>query len=232
MSSSSTPFSGVDGDIRSQKQFLRKSTRALLKALSNEEIAEQSAAVWDRLHALPEYQAARSIGLFLSMPAGEIHTAPALSWAIQQGKDIYIPQVGTNFEFADMELIQIDTSSSNTDDPIFAAWPRNKWDIPEPPKGVILKAAQPGDIDVLIVPGLAFDRQGNRLGQGKGYYDRFMARMCRDPTQKAPSLIAVGLQCQLVEPGGSHALSAIPVHEHDFSVDWVLLPNETIRIQK
>jgi 5-formyltetrahydrofolate cyclo-ligase len=230
--SSAANSSEADGDIRYQKQLLRKSTRALLKEVSNEDIARQSAAVWDRLHALPLYQAARSIGLFLSMPAGEIHTTPALAWAIQQDKDIYIPQVGSNFELADMELIQIDTLSSSGDEPIYAKWPRNKWGIPEPPQDVILKAAQPGDIDLLIVPGLAFDRQGNRLGQGKGYYDRFMARMCRDPLQKAPALIAVGLQCQLVEPSGSHTLSSIPVHEHDFAVDWVLLPNETIQVQK
>jgi 5-formyltetrahydrofolate cyclo-ligase len=222
---------GADGDIRSQKQMLRKSTRALLQALTTDEIAQQSAAVWERLHALPIYPAARSIGVFLSMPAGEIHTAPALSWAIQQGKDIYIPQVGANFELAEMELIQIDTSSDQ-DAPIYAKWPRNKWGIPEPPPDVILNAAQPGDIDVLIVPGLAFDRQGRRLGQGKGYYDRFLARMCGDPTRKAPALIAVGLQCQLVEPGGPQALSAIPVHEHDLAVDWVLLPNETIQVPK
>ena len=230
--STTNASSSAEADIRSQKHLLRKSIRARLQALSSEEIAQQSQAVWDRLHALPMVRSARSMGLFLSMPAGEIHTAPALAWAIQQGKDIYIPQVGPNFEMPDMQLIQIQTSNveETGDAPIYTNWPRNKWGIPEPPPDVILQSAQPGDIDVVIVPGLAFDRQGHRLGQGKGYYDRFLTRMCGDPNAKAPTLIAVGLQCQLVEPEAGESISAIPVHSHDVSMHWVILPNETIQL--
>jgi 5-formyltetrahydrofolate cyclo-ligase len=225
-------------DVRSQKQVLRKSIRAQLKTLSIEEIEQQSVAVWDRLHDMEVYRSAKSIGLFLSMPAGEINTSKALEFAIQNGKDIYIPQVGANFELADMELIQIQTSSSTPghfeNQPIHYNWPRNKWGIPEPPNELILKAAVPGDIDLLIVPGLAFDRNGNRLGQGKGYYDRFIARMFGDPKQKPPTLIAVGLPCQLIDKDDNKSVAptTIPVHEHDFPVDWVLLPNESIQTKK
>jgi len=90
-----------------------------------------------------------------------------------------------------------------------------------------LVVAQPGDIDVLVVPGLAFDELGDRLGQGKGYYDRFIARMFADEkNKKVPLLVAVGLNCQLVEDG------MIPTHEHDHPVDWILLPDSAIQVKK
>ena len=63
----------------------------------------------------------------------------------------------------------------------YDGWPRNRWGIPEPPVSDDAAdddaVAKPGDIDLLVVPGLAFDAAGRRLGQGKGYYDRFIARM-------------------------------------------------------
>jgi 5-formyltetrahydrofolate cyclo-ligase len=213
--------------IRSQKQALRREIRGMLKLLTRDDIELQSAAVWERLHALPTYQNARSVGLFLSMPSGEIDTDPAIAHAVQERKEIYVPLVGANFELPDMQLIKVDYEARSTEDTLFHyTWPKNKWDIPEPPSSMTLQAAQPGDIDVLIVPGLAFDRAGNRLGQGKGYYDRFLSRMFADPTKKKPVLVAVGMDCQLL-----HEPARIPVHEHDFAVEWILVPNETIEIR-
>lgn len=214
-------------EVRSQKQALRKDIRAKLKSLPRSEIEHQSIAVWNRLKDLAAYRNAKSIGLFLSMPAGEINTDPALQHAVTNGKEIYVPQVGANFELADMELVKVQTASSNEHELFHHSWPKNKWGIPEPPADMLLNTAEPGDIDVLIVPGLAFDRCGNRLGQGKGYYDRFIERMFADATKKPPVLIAVGLECQVVDD-----FVKIPVHEHDFPVQWVLLPNETIQVEK
>ena len=239
-------------NVRLQKQILRKEIRTKLKALSQEEIQQQSRAVWDRLHAMKMYQDAKSIGLFLSMPTGEIDTSWAVQHAIQSRKDIYIPQVGQNFEKPDMDLIQIQTAPPDpsaiiTDVPIYHHWPKNKWNIPEPPTNVILKTAQPGDIDLLILPGLAFDPSGNRLGQGKGYYDRFLARMCGNDkngtsgASSSPILVAVALSCQFIGSGNDHVTNdttstpqrrSIPVHEHDFPVDWIILPNQSIEITK
>jgi 5-formyltetrahydrofolate cyclo-ligase len=214
--------------IRKEKQLLRKEIRAALKSLSPDEIQMQSHAVWNRLHALPEYKNAQSIGFFLSMPTAEIDTDLAMQQAVLDGKDIYVPCVGKDFEKADMELIRVKTKneSQQEDGKLFhQSWPRNKWDIPEPPPEAILGIAQPGDIDLLVIPGLAFCKGGSRLGQGKGYYDRFIARMVAN-TDKPPVLVAVGLSCQLVEE------SKIPMHEHDHPVQFVIVPDETIQVEK
>ena len=222
-----------DRGVLATKQALRKQIRARLKELSPDDIQTQSKAVWQRLKEIPEYQQAQSIGLFLSMPKGEIDTDPAIIHAMSTSKTIYVPQVGTNFEKADMAMRQVilDQVESHdfSDDALLLfhqQWPRNKWGIPEPPDQMPIVHAQPGDMDVLVVPGLAFDSAGNRLGQGKGYYDRFLARMLADPEKKRPLIVGVGLSCQLVDNG------IVPVNEHDFPVDWILMPEAAIQVQR
>lgn len=211
-------YSSMDDDVRSLKQSLRKDMRGKLKAYTDSRLANESQLVWDRLHALPLYQEAKSIGLFLSMPSGEIRTDPAIAHACHLGKTLYVPRVGQDFEKADMDLIQVVIESDpskggDKDDLVHHSWPKNRWNIPEPPDD--WPVATPGDIDLLIVPGLAFDRKGNRLGQGKGYYDRFIARM------KPKALVAVGLSCQLID-------TIIPTNEHDAPIATVVVPHHTI----
>ena len=179
--------------LRQQKQSFRKQIRSRIKSTypptENERLRTKSDQVFSRLFALPEYQSARTVGFFLSMPTGEIQTRSAIEQIIKDGKVLYVPRVGLDFEKCEMDLIRCETtaptsSSSLSDSTLFYdTWPRNKWGIPEPPiirdttnsnnNGI----AKPGDIDLLIVPGLAFDTHGHRLGQGKGYYDRFIAKM-------------------------------------------------------
>lgn len=208
-----------EADVRARKQLLRKAVRAKLKALTDDELQTQSERVWQRLFAMEEYQTAKSIGLFLSMPKGEIRTEMAIADASKAGKAIYVPEVGKNFEQADMDLLKVPIHA-NSEELFYHHWPRNKWGIPEPPPNLELPAAAPGDIDLIIVPGLAFDHQGDRLGQGKGYYDRFIARMCAGA--HAPRLIAVGLECQLVD-------EHIPTNDYDRRMDMVLLPHLVIK---
>jgi 5-formyltetrahydrofolate cyclo-ligase len=213
-------------DILARKKSLRKEIRAAIKKdLNPDSIKAQSEKVWKKVFELPVYQSARSIGLFLSMPTGEINTDAILKDAMKKGKEVYVPQVGKNFEKCDMELLKVILDSERSGNEIAGEkifhekWPKNKWKIPEPPEDMPIITAEPGDIDLLIVPGLGFDRTRSRIGQGKGYYDRFIARMI---TQETPiSLVAVGLTPQLVE-------ISIPVADYDRKMDMVVLPDEVI----
>ena len=122
---------------------------------------------------------------------------------------------------------------------------RNKWGIPEPPP-TYANAAMPGDIDILVVPGCAFDKVGRRLGHGKGYYDRFISSM-RDGNnthineggagwKKKLLLVGVCLEEQYLQKvpcGLDLGLSdrgIIPVSDHDYGMDVVLTPSKTIII--
>lgn len=208
---------GSSNDTVAQKKVFRKKIRASIKELTVEETQTQSQQVWDKVFELPVYRSAQRIGLFLSMPEGEINTDPIIENAIKSGKTVYVPQVGTNFEKCDMELLKV---LLDTPDPFFhKSWPKNKWQIPEPPADMPTIPAKAGDLDLLIVPGLGFDSKANRLGQGKGYYDRFIARMTLNNT-KLP-LVAVALEAQFVDED-------IPVEDYDRQMDMVVLPSRII----
>eukprot|EP00536_Pseudo-nitzschia_multiseries_P003941 jgi/Psemu1/284746/fgenesh1_pg.63_\ len=223
-STASTGNAKQPDDVRKKKQDLRKKLRAAMKELTVEDIDEQSKSVWTRVFELPVYRSAKTVGLFLSMPTSEINTDLILQHCVQNKKDIYVPEVGKNFELCDMELRKVilgDAESGDTIEGMFhKTWPKNKWKIPEPPADMPNITAQPGDIDLMIVPGLGFDRTRNRLGQGKGYYDRFLAKMTKDG-QNLP-LVAVALKPQLVED------TQIPVACYDKQMDMVVLPDEVI----
>jgi len=218
MASDDTPDKA---SVRKQKQELRHEIRTKLRAMTKEQIKEESQKVWDKLFQLQPYQAAKSIGLFLSMPSGEIDTDPVLLDALQKGKQIYVPQVGRDFEQYDMDMIRVVVTAEDDNKMFHHSWPRNKWGIPEPPPSMKLEIAKPGELDLIVVPGVAFDYHGNRLGQGKGYYDRFIARMTRDAELPEPVLIAVGLDCQLIDRD-------IPMDHHDKEMDMILTPSQPI----
>ena len=86
---------------------------------------------------------------------------------------------------------------------------RGKFNIPEP-------QTEPytGNIDLILIPGVAFDRKCNRLGRGGGYYDRFLAH------RKYSQLIGVGYDFQLVDQ--------VPAERHDMRLQGVIVPSETI----
>ena len=198
------------------------------------------------------------------MPAGEIQTREAIERIVSaDGKRLFVPRVGLDFERCDMDLIRCDTTSATDDDDdgrdrdgtlFYDIWPRNKWEIPEPPVSDNEEnVARPGDIDLLITPGLAFDTHGHRLGQGKGYYDHFIAKMCstddndnagdggESERKKKPILVGVCLEEQFLEelPHGvdlgerkDGKGGIIPVSDHDYIMDMVLAPSLSLVIPK
>ena len=121
-----------------------------------------------------------------------------------------------------MDLIRCeeDTSSDPEGSLFYDKWPTNKWGIPEPPL-TNTNSANTGDIDLLIVPGLAFDSSLHRLGQGKGYYDRFIAKMNTGAGKKM-SLVGVCLEEQFLED------ETIPISDHDFIMDMVLTSSKQV----
>ncbi|MCP4978217.1 MAG: 5-formyltetrahydrofolate cyclo-ligase [Maribacter sp.] len=94
-----------------------------------------------------------------------------------------------------------------TDNTIFKT---NKWNVPEPVDGI---SVEPNKIDVVFVPLLAFDRQGNRVGYGKGFYDRFL-KQCRSES------IKIGLSFFDAEE------EITDVFENDIPLDYCITPNK------
>ena len=113
------------------------------------------------------YQSSSTIFCYLSMPQ-EIQTYAFIKDALGDGKDVYIPKViGPNS--TDMVVTLLESID------VIDQFPTSKWGIPEPPEEYMIRhpdvSKQP-IFDIVIVPGVGFDRLGGRIGHGKGYYGK------------------------------------------------------------
>jgi 5-formyltetrahydrofolate cyclo-ligase len=133
----------------------------------------------------------------------EIDTAPLLERALYEGKNVFAPKI-INGKLVFFQIFEHDLNGS---------WDAGAFGIREPQEPASRKALSPSHFPCLIVtPGLAFDRNGNRLGRGKGYYDRFFAEL---DAQRLP-YFSVGL-CM-----PSQIVERVPVKPWDKRMDAVL----------
>lgn len=151
------------------KKELRKKYKDLRSKLSLGEIDGFSIAIANRVLELPIWNK-EFYHIFLSIVEHkEVNTEFILS--ILSGKDKHIVLSKSDFETNSMTHFLL------TDSTIIKT---NEWNIPEPVGGIEIK---PDKIEVVFIPLLAFDKQGNRVGYGKGFYDSFLAD-CRPETVK------------------------------------------------
>lgn len=147
------------------KQELRRAIRERKRAMTEEEIVERSNALAEKFYNSPAYQAASTIYGYLPYNQ-EVRTIPMLQRALDEGKRVAVPKVyGEEMRFIYLEdLTQVSKGYAG---------------IPEP----IADAPVAEDKQALVLmPGLAFDPQGHRIGYGGGFYDRFLAQEPHHPT--------------------------------------------------
>lgn len=143
------------------KKALRQEIRGRLARLSPSDVQTMSAKACDLLVAQPEYKRAEIIMVFLAHPT-EVDTKPLVLRAWQDRKRILAPKV--SWEQRRMLPVEIRSLTEDlTTTPVGVREPTTG-----PPYPISL-------IDLVIVPGLGFDEHGNRLGRGRGFYDRFLA---------------------------------------------------------
>ena len=139
-----------------EKKELRTQIKALKKQHSKEQLMEQSEKILAKLEQHPDFVKSHKIMLYSALP-DEVQTQAFLEkWHLK--KQIILPTVVGD------DIIPVEFGKDTT----FAV---GDFNILEPQN-------QPykGDFDLIVVPGVAFDRNGNRIGRGKGYYDRFLCR--------------------------------------------------------
>jgi len=200
-------------DLKAEKQVLRKELRAKLAALDDEAILSASNAVAQQLFALPEYAQSKGVACFLSMPK-EFNTRPILERLFQDGKRAYLPRVESVKEHT-MSMLEA-SSLADVD-----AFPPGRWNIPEPARDgpERVEALQDGsEIDLIVVPGLAFDERGGRLGQGAGFYDRYLAKIQEIKGKGTVKLVGVTIDELMIEQ--------VPRDHLDFLMDQVLWPSK------
>jgi len=144
-----------------EKKEARRQVQEAVRGLTAEERAAKSAAICERLCRLPELQAAKVVMGFLSMP-DELDTFPILGDLIADGKRVYVPRTSVR----QRRMIAVRLTDMKALRP-------GEYGILEPDTE---ETCGVSEIDFVLVPARAFDRHGNRLGRGAGFYDRFMAR--------------------------------------------------------
>lgn len=185
----------------SEKQELRR--RAYDARAAQTETGNHSRTICNRFFALPEYQQADTAMLYLHCRS-EVQTQAAVAEQLESGKRIVIPYC-TLDEQGHNKLGLWHLQS-------FDELVPGMWNIPEPPRerrGAADKEVSPASIDIIMVPGVAFDTEGARLGNGQGYYDRLLA-LVRPDTR----LIGVGFQCQI--------FNHVPMDRFDVHLDGVI----------
>lgn len=188
------------------KAQLRLSINALLAGIDPGLIANASTAIAARLSAAEPWKRSRLVLCFLSMP-GELSTAPIIAAARADGKTVAVPRIeGSSIEF---RLLSGEPSDL----------PRDRWGIPVPDPSWAAADMAAGAPVLVVTPGLAFDRNGDRLGRGGGYYDGFL-RMARRRPGLSLAAIGVCLSAQLV--------AEAPHDERDEKVDGVATESELI----
>ncbi len=133
----------------------------------------------------------------------EVRTRQALPDALKSGKRIVVPYCLDG----ELELFWLESMDELELGMYRILEPKNEL------RTVAAKHLQPEDLDLVMVPGVAFDRNGGRTGHGKGYYDKLLQHARKD----AP-LVALSFECQLFEQ--------IPAEEHDIYMDKVVTEKE------
>ena len=144
----------------SLRQTLRKQRRNTLRISDAQALSQ---AIWLRLFDFPIYRQSRRPLIYAAALENEVHTSGILEEALHRGAEVYVPVLRRK----DKNLIPCRFLSLAQLEP-------NAFGIPEIPPEV-RAPVDPALLDCAILPGLAFDRSGNRLGFGAGYFDRFLA---------------------------------------------------------
>lgn len=185
-------------DIKSNKKKIRKEIKNLFKTLSPEDFNTKSEQVLANLTELDVWKNAETILIFLSLP-DEISTALIIDKALHEGKKAAVPRIKNN------DLVFHLISSLDSD---FITHPLG-MDEPRENTPVIIPDSLSPDKTLILVPGLAFDKNCFRLGRGKGFYDRFLSSV-----DKSIIKAGIGYDFQLI--------ASVPVEEHDFSLDMIV----------
>jgi 5,10-methenyltetrahydrofolate synthetase len=198
----SPPFPPLPEDtVRERKRALRARALAARAALEPAARAAEAQDATARLLALPAWSAARTVAAYLSIDA-EFDTGPLVREILGSGRRLVLPRVVDPRSPAARRLVLHAVADPRTDT---LAGP---WEIREPDPRRCPEVAV-DTVDLLLMPGLAFDRQGGRLGYGAGYYDRLIAATGPGCVRVA---LAFGVQC----------VPEVPMQSHDQRIDWLV----------
>jgi 5-formyltetrahydrofolate cyclo-ligase len=194
----------MTADEQEKKAAMREQARKARVAQKDKDAL--SAAIVARFTALESFAAAKSVMYYVDA-GSEVRTRQALPAAIATGKRIVVPWCVV--ESNTLELFHLTDMSELVEGAYKILEPRDDLRLlPE-------KRVDPESLDLVMVPGTAFDLHGGRMGQGKGYYDRLLAGV-----RPGCPLVALAFDCQIFD--------TIPVAPHDVFMHRILTESREI----
>ena len=186
-----------------KKEEIRRKILKKRLSLSSQDIRDKSRQVFLRLAETVEYINSQNV-MFYVATRSEVQTEEMIKISIKMGKDIFVPIILTEcINLAPSKIFDFDNELE-----------KGKKGILEPKKEYY-RLFPPEDIDLIIVPGVAFDLSGNRIGRGFGYYDNFLRKI-----STSTKIIALAFEMQIVK--------RIPVDENDIPVDKIITEKRII----
>lgn len=158
----------------------------------------------ERIYQMPAYRNAKTVLGYLNFGA-ELETEGWVQNALTEGKQVLLPRV--NRASGRLDLHQVQDLRHDI--------APGMWGIREPIPDRCKRMDARGTLDFILLPGIAFTRNGERLGYGGGYYDRLLARL-----PDRPALVAGAFALQVVE--------SLPQEVTDRKVEWLVTEHETI----
>lgn len=192
-------------DIFNEKKALRKEILTRRKNIDAAEKEEMDKKILNRFFESKYYREAKNIFIYISYDS-EINTREIINKAFKDGKKIYVPR--TEFETRLMDAVEI-TSFDNLI--------KSSYGILEPSMEIL--QINPNNLDLIVVPGVAFDRNGGRMGYGAGFYDRYFKKINEDDIKRIVKL-ALAYDFQVLEK--------VPMSVQDVPVDFIITEKEFI----
>jgi len=191
-----------EDDGMKMKDRLRKSIAKKRNTLSTSEVLEKSSRIKKRIFEMDLFRDAQTILFYVSY-GNEVYTHDMIKESISLGKTVVVPKSVTKGH------ILILSRLTNWDDLEVGA-----YNILEP-KQESIKEADIESIDLIIIPGVVFDESGNRIGHGKGYYDRLL-----NDSRNIPS-VGLAFEFQIVEN--------IKSEQHDEKIDVIITEDRIMK---
>lgn len=220
----------LDSPLPQHPEF-RSRMRALRREVGTREACETAATVKNVLLAEPVIQEAANIAVYAATD-GEVEVSDVARWAQEAGKRVFFPAMRAIREddtaatraYAHTEADLPDQSSHDRLRIAFvewlpdAPWTKGAFGIPEPAGGGEIDME---NCDAALVPGVAFGRDGSRVGRGKGFYDKALAFLAEGSRPRPPVLFGICHDFQIIE-GLEH--SPLAARDNDIPMDAVVSP--------
>jgi 5-formyltetrahydrofolate cyclo-ligase len=173
----------VNTAVTRKKEVLRKKILMKIKTQKESERRQRSKVIHKKLFIHEDFLKSKCVMLYCSKGTGEVETGPIIKKALRMGKKVVLP---------------VTLVGDKNIKPVYLKdirkLEKGPCGIYEPKRTLNKKPAALKDIDLVIVPGVAFDKSSNRIGRGKGHYDNFLRRF-----PKGRSKIGLGFRFQLLD---------------------------------